>query len=91
MEAWLLAEGDVLAGGESVLLVQREPVAGVVAICADDGSRRTFAREERVMVACRPAWRVPGFVAGLLPGRSAAPLPAAGVAPAWVWAGPGVS
>jgi hypothetical protein len=97
VQAWSLAEGDVLAAGETVLVVQREPLAGTVMILSDDGSRRCFGRGERVVVVGRaggdgrPVWRVPGFVAGLLPGRPARPLPGAGVAPAWAWVGPGAS
>jgi hypothetical protein len=75
--AWLLGEGDTLAGGEKVLRVQREPVGGVVTVACDDGSRRWFGRHDRVMVARRatvddaPAWRVARFVAGAASFRSA--------------------
>jgi hypothetical protein len=65
--AWSLAEGDVFPGGEMVVLVERQPAAGVLEVLSDDGTRRRLGREDRVVLVRRLVWRVPRFVAGLRP------------------------
>jgi hypothetical protein len=70
--AWSLDEGDVLPGGEMVMVVQREPVTGLVTVATDDGGRRLLGRDDRVMVVKRPVWRVRRFIAAILPGRAGA-------------------
>ena len=71
VQAWSLAEGDVLPGGETVVALWRNPIAEEVTIVCDDGERVTTHRETRVVVAyravndapTRPGWRVGVFVA----------------------------
>jgi hypothetical protein len=65
--AWSLAEGDVFPGGEMVVLVERQPAAGVLEVLSDDGTRRRLGHDDRVVVIRRLVWRVPRFVAGLGP------------------------
>jgi hypothetical protein len=72
--AWLLTEGDMLPGGETVLSVQRNPVSGTVSITATDGTHRRFQRDDRVTIAARPAaapppWRLTALVTAARRGR----------------------
>lgn len=52
LRAWLLVEGDVLAGGERVVLMQRDPSSGRVEIATDDGRRRVLYREDQLVAVC---------------------------------------
>jgi len=50
-----LAEGDVLPGGEQVILVQRDPALYRVEVVTSDGARRVLYREDWLVVASRAA------------------------------------
>lgn len=72
VRAWLLTEGDVLAGGTRVLSVQREPVTGRVEVATDDGRRRVLYRDDRMVAVHRLAadtmtrnGRVRAFLGGI--------------------------
>jgi hypothetical protein len=52
VRAWLLAEGDVLPGGQRVMSVQRDPAADRVVVATDDGKRRMLYRDDQLVVAC---------------------------------------
>jgi hypothetical protein len=66
VRAWVVSEGDRLPGGETVILVDREPVSGNVTIVCDDGERRHLHRDDRITVTClgprHCSMRVPRFI-----------------------------
>ena len=49
VRAWLLTEGDLLASGNRVLSVQRNPVTGQVTLATSDGRRRVLYRDDRLI------------------------------------------
>jgi hypothetical protein len=51
--AWSVSEGDRLPGGEVVVMVDREVIAGVVVITCDTWERWRLGREDRVTIAAR--------------------------------------
>ena len=55
VRAWLLAEGDVFAGGERVISVQRDPALYRVTVVTSDGARRTLNGEDWLVIARRAA------------------------------------
>jgi hypothetical protein len=66
LTAWSVSEGDRLPGGETVVLVDREPVSGRVEIVCDSGERRRHDRDDRLTITARSprgrSLRVPGFI-----------------------------
>jgi hypothetical protein len=53
VQAWAVAEGDVLPGGKTVFSVLRDPASDRVTVATTDGIRRELRREDRLVIARR--------------------------------------
>jgi hypothetical protein len=74
IQAWSLTEGDIFPGGESVVLIERQPTQDRMIVLCTDGHRRAFTRTHRVVLRARPTLRIPRFIAGTPPELLAAVL-----------------